>query len=152
MHAGDDTDDRVVGLCRPAPISPARDLGAALEFYSGLGFRVSRYDDGYGYARRERLALHLRVSPELDPFTNSSAACVDTEDVQALHSEWLQRGLWVVPPVIGPDLQAEAHRRWAAGRPVGRITAVVEDKPWGVRGFAPLDPDNNQLRFGRPIL
>ena len=55
----DEATDRL-GLRRPAPILPVRDLEASLAFYARLGFAVSRYDEGYGYARRERLHLHLR--------------------------------------------------------------------------------------------
>ena len=133
---------------RPAPILPVRDLDAALAFYAGLGFSVSRYDEAYGFAKRERLRLHLRVTPELDPFTNNSAVYIDTTEVDALHAEWLGRGLWAVPPIIGSELHEEARRRWQSGAPIGRITEVVEAKPWGVREFTLLDPDNNQLRFG----
>jgi hypothetical protein len=68
----------------------------------------------------------------------------------ALHSEWLGCGLWAVPPIGGAATDDEARRRWEAGEPVGRITDGVEDKPSGVREFAILDLDNNQLRFGRP--
>jgi catechol 2,3-dioxygenase-like lactoylglutathione lyase family enzyme len=142
--------DATMGLRRAAPIFPVRDLDAALAFYEGLGFHISRYDEGYGFARRERLLLHLRASPELDPFANGSAAWVDVAEVDALHAEWLTRGLWVVPTAIGPELDVQARRRWAAGEPVGRITETVERKPWHVREFALLDLDNNQLRFGTP--
>jgi hypothetical protein len=51
---------------------------------------------------------------------------------------------------IGPALKAEVRRRWDAGEPVGLMSESVEDKPWGVREFSIRDPDNNQLRFGRP--
>jgi catechol 2,3-dioxygenase-like lactoylglutathione lyase family enzyme len=150
MPSRRDEADQTFGLRRPAPIFPVRDLDAALEFYACLGFRVSRYDEGYGYATRERLRLHLRVCPERDPFANNSAVYVDTAEVDALHAEWLGCGLWAVPPTGGAAIHDEARRRWEAGEPVGRITDVVEAKPWGVREFAILDLDNNQLRFGRP--
>ena len=133
MPSRQDKANEAFGLRRPAPIFPVRDLEAALAFYARLGFTVSRYDEGYGYATRERLRLHLQVSPELDPFANSSAAYVDTAEVDAVHAEWLGCGLWAVPPIIGAERHAEARRRWEAGEPVGRITEVVEDKPWGVR-------------------
>lgn len=140
--------NEAVGLRRPAPIFPARDLDALLAFYADLGFSVRRYDEGYGFAKRERLRLHLRVTPELDPFTNNSAVYVDTTEVDALHAEWLGRGLWEVPPNIGFRLREEARRRWESREPGGRITDVVEAKPWGVREFSLWDLDNNQLRFG----
>jgi catechol 2,3-dioxygenase-like lactoylglutathione lyase family enzyme len=137
-----------MGLRRPAPILPVRDLEAALAFYAGLGFSVRCYDEGYAFARRERLLLHLSVTPELDPFTNHSALYVDTAEVDALHAEWLALDLWAVPPITGPEILAEARRRWEAGAPIARITDVVEAKPWRVREFTLLDLDNNELRFG----
>jgi len=136
------------GLRRAAPIFPVRDLGAALDFYDSLGFERSRYDDGYGFASLERLHLHLRHDPQLDPFANPSAGFVPTDDVDALHARWLGCGLWAVPAVDEAATE-EARRRWAAGAPVGRISAAVEERPWGVREFALLDLDNNLLRFGR---
>ena len=129
--------DRPLGLRRAAPILPVGDLDAALAFYERLGFETSRYDAGYGYAQRERLILHLRASPEVDPRANPSAAWVDIADVDALHAEWIGLGLAVVDGDAARTIE-----------PRGRISARVEAKPWGVREFAILDPDNNQLRFG----
>ena len=131
--------DRPLGLRRAAPILPVADLEAALAFYERLGFATSRYDAGYGYARRERLVLHLRASPELDPRANPSAAWVDVADVDALHAEWIALGL---AGFAGDGAQALEPR--------GRISARVEARPWGVREFAILDPDDNRLRFGTP--
>jgi catechol 2,3-dioxygenase-like lactoylglutathione lyase family enzyme len=128
----------VPALRRPAPIFPVRDLNFSLAFYERLGFRTDTYDEGYGFARRERLRLHLRVMPELDPLANNSGVYVDAPAVDALHSEWLGCGLRVVPA----DIQ-EADER------AGRITEAVEAKPWGVREVTIVDPDNNQLRFGQ---
>ena len=139
------------GLRRPAPIFPVRDLNDSLAFYQRLSFGTEAYDEGYGFARRERLHLHLRVVAELDPFANNSGVYVDTADVDALHAEWLGCGLWVVPAVVGAEVDEEARRRWRAGERPGRITDAVEAKPWGVREFTVLDPDHNQLRFGQAI-
>ncbi len=36
------------------------------------------------------------------------------------------------------------HHRLAAA-----VTGGIEAKPWGVREFTIMDPDNNQLRFGQ---
>jgi hypothetical protein len=35
------------------------------------------------------------------------------------------------------------------GERLGRITELIEAKPWGVREFTILDPDNNELRSGQ---
>ena len=57
---------------KAAPVFPVRDLDAAMAFYERLGFAVRRYDSGYGYAERDGLKLHLRASPELEPFSTYS--------------------------------------------------------------------------------
>ena len=147
--SGHDGASTVVGLRAPAPVFAARDLEAAMAFYERLGFEVRRYDAGYGYAEREGLRIHLRASPELEPFGNYSEVFVETAEVDRLHREWRTRGLLPVPGVIGPALKAEVRRRWEAGEPVGLISASVEDKPWHVREFGIRDLDNNHLRFGR---
>ena len=144
------TSARAVGLGLAEPIFPVRSLEAAEAFYERLGFSTRRHDDGYGYAERDRLRLHLRRSPELDPFANPCSVYVQTATPDELHEEWLACGLWLVT-AITPGLAAEARERWARGEPVGRMSERVENKPWGVREFALLDLDNNQLRFGRPL-
>ena len=121
-----------------------------MAFYELLGFDVRRHDAGYGYAEREGLHIHLRASPELEPFSNYSEAYVETAEVDQLHEEWRTCGLLPVAGAIGPALKAEVRRRWDAGEPVGLMSESVEDKPWRVREFSIRDPDNNQLRFGRP--
>jgi hypothetical protein len=44
--------------------------------------------------------------------------------------------------VVPADIQGADER-------AGRITEGIEAKPWGVREFTIMDPDNNQLRFGQ---
>jgi catechol 2,3-dioxygenase-like lactoylglutathione lyase family enzyme len=138
MHTHTEQASNVPALRRATPIFPVRDLNFSLAFYERLGFRTDTYDEGYGFARRERLRLHLRAMPELDPLANNSGVYVDAPAVDALYSEWLGCGLRVVPA----DIQ-EADER------AGRITESVEAKRWGVREFTIMDPDNNQLRFGQ---
>ena len=141
----------VVGLGCPAPIFAVRGLEAAMAFYELLGFDTRRYDAGYGYAEREGLRLHLRASPEVEPFGNYSEVYVETAEVDQLHEEWQKCGLLPVPGVIGPALRAEVKRRWEAGEPVGLMSEFVEDKPCHVREFGIRDLDNNHLRFGRQL-
>jgi hypothetical protein len=113
------------GLGCPEPVFPVRDLDAAAGLYARLGFRIRRYDDAYGFAERDRLCIHLQRSPELDPFANLSAVYVETADVDELHAEWLECGLWLVQ-TITPQLDAEAFRRWARGDPgLERLARLV---------------------------
>src|SRR5437763_13455983 len=102
------------GIGCPSPIFPVKDLEASLAFYARLGFATRKYDDGYGYAERDGLILHLQWRPPADPSTGSSAVWVHTQEVDALHAEWAATGL---------ELQM----------------SVPEDKPWRVREFALKD-------------
>src|SRR5438093_12131803 len=111
------------GIRCPAPIFAVRDLEAAMSFYERLGFDVRRYDAGYGYAERESLRIHLRASPELEPFGNYSEVYVETAEVDQLHEEWQRCGLLPVPGAIGPALKAEVRCRSEAGEPAGSMTA-----------------------------
>jgi catechol 2,3-dioxygenase-like lactoylglutathione lyase family enzyme len=139
-----------VAVNRVEPVLPVHDLDRAMRFYERLGFAVRSHDAGYGYADRDGLRLHLRASPELDLYSSYSEVYVDTADVDALHAQWQSLGLQPVAGNISPELQAELRRRAQSGDAIGLISERVEDKPWGVREFSLRDPDNNQLRFGRP--
>lgn len=136
---------------RAAPVFAVRDLDAAMAFYRRLGFAVRRYDAGYGYAERDDLRIHLRASPEIEPFSNYAEVYVETPEVDRLHEEWRECGLLPVPGAIDASLKAEVERRWHAGDPVGLLSESVEDKPWRVREFSIRDLDNNHLRFGRAL-
>lgn len=138
-----------IGIGSAAPVFPVHSLDAAARFYQRLGFDVRRYDAGYAYAQREDLQLHLRAAPELEQFSSGAEAYVETARVDELHAEWLPLDFIRVRTIVTADMRAELRRRWAAGDPVGVISAQVTDKPWGVREFSVRDPDNNQLRFGR---
>jgi hypothetical protein len=95
------------------------------------------------------LKLHLRASPELEPFSNYAEVWVETPEPDRLHAEWSGCGLLPVTDGIGPELVSEVRSRFEAGDPVGLMSERVEDKPWGVREFSLRDLDNNQLPFGR---
>ena len=133
------------------PVFHVRDVEAALAFYARLGFAVRRHDAGYGFAEREGVRLHLRASPEIEPFANYAEVYVQTPDPDLLHEEWSACGLLPVPGAIDASLRAEVERRWHAGERVGLMSEAVEDKPWGVREFGIRDLDNNHLRLGRPL-
>lgn len=138
-----------IGIGSAAPVLPVHSLDGAMRFYQRLGFDVRRYDSGYAYADREDLQLHLRASPELEQFAAGAEVYVETARVDELHAEWLPLDFIRVRTIVTADMRTELRRRWAAGDPVGVISAQVMDKPWGVREFSVRDPDNNQLRFGR---
>ena len=109
-----------------AAILPVRDLEAALDHYRRLGFRVSPYDDGYGYAVRGSADLHLAVRPALDPRQNASAVYIYVDDADALYAEWRAAGI--------EGQFFEPH-----------------DTEYGLRESAHIDRDGNLLKFGSPL-
>ena len=106
-----------------APIFPVADLQRALDHYAALGCLVSTYDEGYGYAARAGVELHLVVVPGHEPERSTSAAYLHVPDADVLAAEW-----------------AAVDR-----------TGAAEDKPWGLREGWHIDPDGNLLRFGSPL-
>jgi catechol 2,3-dioxygenase-like lactoylglutathione lyase family enzyme len=115
--------DVVSGITGMATILPVRDLQAALDHYRALGFRVSPYDDGYGYAVRGAADLHLAVRRGLDPRQNVSAMYLYVDDAEALFAEWRAAG------VQGQFF--EPH-----------------DTEYGLCEGAHIDRDGNLLKFG----
>lgn len=118
-----DVEASITGM---ATILPVRDLDRALAHYEALGFRVSPYDDGYGYAVRGSADLHLAVRPDLDPRRNASAVYLYVDDADALYAEWRAAG------VEGQFF--EPH-----------------DTEYGLCEGAHVDRDGNLLRFGSQV-
>lgn len=106
-----------------ATVLPVRDLDTALDHYRRLGFRVSPYDGGYGYAVRDGADFHLSVHRDLVPSRNASAAYLYVDDADALYAEWRAAG------VDGQFF--EPH-----------------DTEYGLREAAHIDQDGNLVRFG----
>lgn len=111
------------------PILPGRDLAAVAAFYARLGFAVAGRWGDYLILTRAACELHVfRADPSHDPATSTHGVWI-TADPDALAAEWAPLGL--------PD----------TGIP--RLTRP-EDKPWGLRELALVDPDGTLLRIGRP--
>jgi hypothetical protein len=112
-----------------APVLPVRDLSAAQAHYAALGFDVHVYGHGTGsgHARRGAVDLHMtQVGDLLDPKTTLVSVYLYVDDADALYAEW------------------------SAADVPGRLVAP-EDREYGLREGAHVDPDGNLLRFGSPI-
>lgn len=117
----DDTD-------RAVPIFPVRSVRDAVAHYAKLGFNTSLHDPEleeptYGFAVRKGVELHFTRVPNHDPATSASACYLHVADAAPIHAEW------------------------KAAQAGGRLTEL-EDKPWGKREFAHVDPDGNLVRVG----
>ena len=112
------------------PILPSRRIADTVAFYQRLGFEggAHAYDAGYAILRRGTLELHFFRHETLDPENSWAGAYLRVLDVEAIY-------------------QAALACQWPrAGIP--RMDAI-EDKPWGLREFAIVDPDGNLLRIGQ---
>jgi hypothetical protein len=114
-----------------SPIFPVRDLPCALAHYEALGFKVTPYagGDGYGFATRDGVSLHLSLDeghgPEAD-HQHVGTAYLYVEDADALYDEWARPG-------------------------VGGQTGRVRDTPYQLREGSHVDLDGNLIRFGSPM-
>jgi catechol 2,3-dioxygenase-like lactoylglutathione lyase family enzyme len=112
----------VATVKRSAPILPVRDLGIARAFYDRLGFATHEYEGGgYGFAKRDRVEIHLGVVPGHQASAANHSAYLWVDDADALAREWHAAGVHVHMP---------------------------EDTEWGQHEGAVVDPDGNVLRFG----
>ncbi|MEZ5033117.1 MAG: VOC family protein [Saprospiraceae bacterium] len=110
------------------PKLPMRNRAATIAFYvDQLQFRVEGDYGSYIIVRRDQVELHFFESKNLDPNENDGQVYIRTDAIDQLYQEWLDR-------------QVPIH-------PNGHL----EDKLWGQREFALLDPDHNLLTFGQPI-
>lgn len=116
------------------PVLPCRSVEETLEFYTVLGFRAQVCGEGIEsyiiLSRADGIELHFFCVPALNPSASCSGCYVKVAAVDALRQEFGERG---IP---------------SEGMP--RLTGV-EDKPWGMREFALVDPSGNLLRIGQEL-
>jgi hypothetical protein len=113
-----------------SPILPARGIAETEGFWSRLGFETIYVDDDYLLMKREGAEVHFFHHPALDPAKNDHGAYLRPADVDALDAEWATLGL----PATG----------------IPRLVRA-EDKPWGMRELALIDPEGNLIRAGQEL-
>jgi hypothetical protein len=109
-------------LVGAASVLPVTDVSRSIGHYRALGFQVVELTDEYAIARRDGVAFHLSLMPDLNPLKGAGCAYIYVDDADKLAREWADAG-------------------------VGRTVAPV-DTDYGLREGAHVDPDNNLLRFG----
>jgi catechol 2,3-dioxygenase-like lactoylglutathione lyase family enzyme len=114
------------------PILPSRALSETIAFYKCLGFEGGAHESDAGYAilRRGTLELHFFLHPELLPAESSAGCYLRVLDVESIYKSFSTSQL----PRQG----------------IPRMD-TLEDKPWGLREFAVIDPHGNLLRIGQVI-
>ena len=117
---------------RVAPILPARDFERTARFYERLGFAVvSQYHppDAYLILRRGDVELHFFPHFDLDPASSYAGCYIRVGDVES----WFETARRMDLPASG----------------IPRLVPL-QDRPWGMREFAVIDPDGSLLRVGAP--
>ena len=130
-------------LGRTIPALPARDVAAAVAFYTGrLGFETLHHDGGFAVLRRDDAVLHLwesgdeswrtrgdvlerPVSTGAESFLAGTASCrIEVDGIDELNADL--RAADVLHPVSRDG---------------------VDDTDFGTREFATLDLDGNLVTF-----
>lgn len=114
------------------PILPSRSVSETVAFYKRLGFEGGAHesDSEYAILRRGAIELHFFTHRELLPAESSAGCYIRVLDVESIYSSFSSSQL----PRQG----------------IPRID-TLEDKPWGLREFAVIDPNGNLLRIGQII-
>ena len=113
-----------------SPILPSRDIVASQNFYETLRFVTVYIDNEYLLLKRDGAELHFFLHHDLDPKKNDHGAYLRPSNVDILSNELEALGL----PCVGiPRLEP------------------ANDKPWGMRELALVDPDGNLIRAGQEI-
>ena len=112
------------------PILPSRSIAATVAFYRQLGFEggAHEFDNGYAVMHRGAVEIHFFTHKELVPAESSTGCYIRVLDVESIYRAFASCQL----PKSG----------------IPRMDAL-EDKPWGLREFAVIDPDGNLLRIGQ---
>jgi hypothetical protein len=121
MPSYDPVVPRVVGV---EPIFVVSDVARAVTHFERLGFTSSYHDEGYAFAHRNELTIHL-AGPGVDPRrVGRGVIYMHVDDADALADEWRDAGIEFVEP---------------------------QDFDYGKREGSYQDPDGNLIRFGSPL-
>jgi catechol 2,3-dioxygenase-like lactoylglutathione lyase family enzyme len=108
------------------PVLPSLDLDETIAYYTQLGFKVwSRHDGDYAILARQEQEMHFFLMGHLVPGESFFGCYWRVDNAEALHAEFAASGLKNLHP--------------------------IEDKPWGMREFAIIDPHGNLIRIGQEL-
>jgi catechol 2,3-dioxygenase-like lactoylglutathione lyase family enzyme len=113
------------------PILPSRNLENTVEFYRRLGFDGFVHSHGgYAILIRGTLELHFFLYRQVVPEKSASCCYLRVSSVEEVYADFSRARL----PRAGIPRQD-----------------ALEDKPWGMREFAVVDPDGNLVRVGQVL-
>ncbi len=111
-----------------SPLLPAKNVRAAMEWYRDvLGFADAWIyeDEGYAIVKRDDAEIHL-FEMAINPRKSDFMVYLRVNDIEGLYDEF--RALDLIHP-----------------------NAPLQDRPWGQREFAVLDPNGALLTFGQGL-
>ncbi len=114
------------------PILPSRSVENTRVFYRQLGFDGKIWGPPHCYAtlKRDTVEIHFFTQADLNPAESSAGCYIRVLNVDRIYKAFAKSGL--------PD----------AGIP--RMDEL-DNKPWGMREFAIVDPDGNLIRIGQTL-
>ena len=113
------------------PILPSRSVSDTLAFFRRLDFDGEIHGFGdYAILRRGTVELHFFTHKDLRPAESSASCYIRVTDVASIYQAFALAQL----PRKGIPRQD-----------------ALEDKPWGMREFAIVDPDGNLIRIGQTL-
>jgi catechol 2,3-dioxygenase-like lactoylglutathione lyase family enzyme len=117
----------VTRLTRAIPVLPSLKVADSLAFFKQLGFSAWAWEDppSYGGVTRDGAELHFFTTDRKEVCEWTSCR-VDVDDINGIHEQALAAGC------IHPN-------------------GGLEDKPWGYREFAILDPFGVLVTFGQNL-
>ncbi len=108
------------------PVLPSRAIPVTLEFYQRAGFSIyHQFGEEYAIITRDGQEIHFFGYPDVQPETSVQCIYVRVMDADALYRELQAQG------IVG--------------------TSPPEDKEWGQREFAVVDPDGTLIRFAQAL-
>ena len=114
------------------PILPSRSVQDTRDFYRQLGFDGKIWGAPHLYATLTRgsVEIHFFTHSELEPAKSSAGCYIRVQNVDEIYDAFARASL----PTAG----------------IPRMDRL-EDKPWGMREFAIVDPDGNLIRIGQIV-
>ncbi len=100
------------------------DVPRAVAHYEQLGFSTSHHDEGYAFAHRDELTIHLAGQGADPERVGGGSIYMHVDDADVLADEWRGAGVDLVEP---------------------------QDYEYGKREGSHVDPDGNLIRFGSPL-
>ncbi len=112
------------------PILPSRSVESTRDFYRQLGFdgKIWGAPNFYCALTRDSVEIHFFTHSELNPAESSAGCYVRVQNADRSYQQFAKANL----PKTG----------------IPRMDHV-ENKPWGMREFAVVDPDGNLIRVGQ---